>query len=1037
MKVFVETKKILCLFALVFVQVSLFAAQGILWGKKDIRVAKTQFFDIIYTAECEESAKILYGGADEIYKEIAALYGIDQDLRMPVVLTPAVENFNAYWTSYPYNHIVIYDTYPVGDLEVFSETLLSTFRHELTHAYTYNLKSPLWQKIGKIFGDAVNPASFYITLGWAEGATLTSESAGGEGRLNNPYSNFMVRQAKLEGKFSSYSDMQGAGDQYPAGAFYYFNGAFSEYLQKTYGMQKYAEFWYNCVNAKNYTSRGAFKKVYGLKVDEAWKNFYSSIKNPEIPSNPETAGIVRDFFNSSDFSYSAKNSSYSLYSNLVSSKKGIYFLNKKNASVYFLDFNDFSFSKNSPKKLFSLSGIQSFSVSQSGNFLALSVIQEKGASQKSLIKIYDCKKKKFFTLKQTSVYSPAIVESDDGIFLVNSGFKNARSALHISKIDFGKNGNIKKICKVKTYELLPNQNCSSFADLGNSSFAFIFRDKLNFSIAAMDLNGNFLFKKELPQKMVAKYLNFSQGKIYFSYAQEDSFPRAAFYDLEKNSFVFSKKDISGGVFYCTELPFEADEGNLVYTANFFRNSKIFIAKKENLFEKENSLLISDLISQGDSQILNEENEGEGDEGEEFSEDGEVSKVSGEKTDFELPYKKYNPLWYYRRGIFLPTSMVQSQTYIPSQTNAYYLPYGVSYLTSNPWDSNTLFLSAGYGIETNSAAFLAQFSSGTSSSLFNYAAKIQSEFCEEGWRTSDAALEVSSAVPLLLHSASGLSFSSTFHIGKANKTLSYDATYDATENYSLGSVRDENTNLHLYSLSSLSLYFSTVSRRGTSTLEKGGFSIIPAVSYCFNENLTSALVYKNFLNLGLSAKVYIPRLLPLENRAGFVYNLPSKIKFSLFPADISSLCDDTLSLSFETAYSSSSIYSSLSGKNVIAALRSETVLFSVDIQKAVEILPLLYVNEARFSLAFTGAMYKNEDVYSSWRFLNCDDYFWEMTNGQLNFMGDLTLRTVLAASPNFGSLARSSARQNFYFEAGISLGEDFYKTVFSLGLESAF
>ncbi len=1023
MKVFIKEKKVLCAFTLLFIQISVFASQGILWGKHDIHVAETQYFDIIYTPESEKSAKILYNGADEIYEEISDLYGIFQELRMPVVLTPAVESFNAYWTAYPYNHIVIYDTHSIEELEVFSETLLSTFRHELTHAYTYNLKNPFWQRIGKIFGDSVNPAFAFITSGWAEGATLTSESASGEGRLNSPYAAFMVKQAKLEEKFPSYSDMQGASDQYPAGAFYYFNGAFSEYLQKTYGMQKYAEFWYDCVNVKKkYTSRSIFKNVYGIKVNEAWKDFYSSIQNPEIPSNPETAGIVQDFFNSTGFSYSAKNSSYSLYSNLVSSEKGIYFLNKKNGSVYFQDFKKFSFKKNSPKKLFTLSGIKSFTVSRSGNFLALCVVQEKGSSIKSLVKIYDCKKGKFFTLDKTALYAPAIIEGNDGIFLVNSSFKDARSSLHISKIDFSKNGSIKKITEIKNYDFLPNQNCSSFVDFGNSSFAFIFRDKMNFNITAMDLNGNFLFKKELPQKMEAKYLSFSQGKIYFSYAQGNSFPRAAFYDLQKDSFVFSEKDISGGIFYCAEIPFSAEQGNFVYTANFFRNSKIFIAKKENIFNEKNlfelKLKSSDFFSEkneGEEKILNHDSE----------------KIS----DFEknIPYKKYNPFSYYRKGLFFPMSMTKSVTYVPSQRSEYFLPYGFSYLSSNPWDSDSILLSMGYGNETNSAAVLAQFSSGTSSSLFKYSAGVQSEFCENGWRTSDANLAVSSALPLLRHSSAGSVLSSKFHIGESNKVYAYDGT----ETYYFGSARAASSDCCIYSLSSLSLYFSTISKRGTSSLEKGGFSVSPFVSYCFNENLSSSLIYQNFLDLGLSVKVYIPRILPLENRAGFVYNLPSKIKFSLFPADISSLCDDNLSISLLTDSSRGSTYSLLNGKNVIAALRSETVLFSVDIQKALEIFPLVYINEARFSLSFTGAMYKDEDISSGWRFLNCKNYISELQNGEMKFMGDAALRTIFAGTPNFGSLANSTMRQNFYLEAGFSFRDDFLGTMFSFGIESSF
>ena len=179
---------------------------------------------------------------------------------------------NAYWSAVPYNHIVIYDTALIDDLAVFSENLLSTFRHELTHAYTYNLKNKFWRGVG-FFGDLINPAYLFITSGWAEGATLTSESAGGEGRLNNEFAMQMVKQAKLENKFPKYADVQGASDKYPSGSFYYFNGAFNQWLQEKYGMEKYAAFWYKCVNFQTISTRLAFKKIYGIRINKAWEEF--------------------------------------------------------------------------------------------------------------------------------------------------------------------------------------------------------------------------------------------------------------------------------------------------------------------------------------------------------------------------------------------------------------------------------------------------------------------------------------------------------------------------------------------------------------------------------------------------------------------------------------------------------------------------------------------------------------------------------------------------------------------------------------------
>ena len=260
----------------------LFAHGGMFSGEKKLRLVKTQWFDIIYPEHCKASAAILFAKADGVYEEVTVQYGLTPAFRMPVIITPAVEKFNAFWTAVPYNHIAIYDTGASGssNLAVFSETLLSTFRHELTHAVTYNMKNGFWRAMGKVFGDEFAPGMVTVTTGMAEGATVTSESAAGEGRLNDEYAKHYVKQAKIEGKFPSYHDVSGASDVSPSGSPYYFNGAFHGWLQEKYGLSAYADFWYRVVNGKSLTIAGAFKKSFGIKLSTAWKQFMADYYVP-------------------------------------------------------------------------------------------------------------------------------------------------------------------------------------------------------------------------------------------------------------------------------------------------------------------------------------------------------------------------------------------------------------------------------------------------------------------------------------------------------------------------------------------------------------------------------------------------------------------------------------------------------------------------------------------------------------------------------------------------------------------------------------
>ena len=100
-------KKLFSLSLLLLLSAWLFAFDGAVSGCKKILVHKTQWFDVIYGAENEQTARILIANADRIYKEAASQYGIEPQCRMPLVITQKVEQFNANWSSYPYNHIVL------------------------------------------------------------------------------------------------------------------------------------------------------------------------------------------------------------------------------------------------------------------------------------------------------------------------------------------------------------------------------------------------------------------------------------------------------------------------------------------------------------------------------------------------------------------------------------------------------------------------------------------------------------------------------------------------------------------------------------------------------------------------------------------------------------------------------------------------------------------------------------------------------------------------------------------------------------------
>ena len=155
---------------------SLFAYEGMLAGQRDLKVIKTEFFDIIYTPDSEKSAAIIAEHADDLYRELHDTYNLIHDFRLPVTITSSQDMFNAYFSYLPYNHIVLFDTQTHQSMAVFEEDLLMTFRHELTHAITLNIKNPFWLAVSKIFGDTLNPSILIPTSGQIEGIAILEES---------------------------------------------------------------------------------------------------------------------------------------------------------------------------------------------------------------------------------------------------------------------------------------------------------------------------------------------------------------------------------------------------------------------------------------------------------------------------------------------------------------------------------------------------------------------------------------------------------------------------------------------------------------------------------------------------------------------------------------------------------------------------------------------------------------------------------------------------------------------------------------------
>ncbi len=277
-------KRILALVISVLFASNLFAS--VIGGDiGSVKVASTEHFDIIYKAQGSETAAVIFENCEDIYNSLVAFFNADPNMHIPVVVTSVYKELNAYYSAYPANRIVMFDTVVTpGDLSNFRSSILGVFRHELTHAFHYNIRGPFFQGLSEVFGDIVSLSPLlYLYPSLTEGGAVLSESVDGYGRINSSYSMQIVRQAKMEGLFPNWFEVAGARDTYPSGLLYYnFSAAFLDYLAQTYGLEKVTSIYEGFSHLRWWSTPGqVIKSRIGKSVREAWKDFYEWVDIPE------------------------------------------------------------------------------------------------------------------------------------------------------------------------------------------------------------------------------------------------------------------------------------------------------------------------------------------------------------------------------------------------------------------------------------------------------------------------------------------------------------------------------------------------------------------------------------------------------------------------------------------------------------------------------------------------------------------------------------------------------------------------------------
>jgi len=772
-----KKRNTLSILLLLFLSTFAFSLDGQFSGEKNLRVIKTQWFDIIFSESSEITANKIAKVADSYYEEITTRLGTDMYQRFPVSITSAVESSNAYFSVAPYNLIVLFDTAICESLDMNEESIETTFYHELTHAVTLNMKSPFWRGMAH-FSDIFNPAGISLTTFWYEGATVSMESRNTlGGRLNDPFSTQLVSIAKIksltgEKKFPSWRDVTGARDTIPGGTdAYIFGASFAKYLQETYGMEKYSEFWKNAGTSFSLSfCAGIFKKTYKTKLSDEWKKFYDWIP------------VLHEDFQKINFNKKDKNryvKTFDIFhSDNSDSDKKIAFYDSQSTAIW-ISQNDKKFSK-----LISISGIQKLQFSKDGKKLAITRLIDK-SNVKSEVGIINIEEKSYSRIKKS--------DSTNAYFSIDDN-------LQFTKISEEKNRN--------EFSFSPIQ-------IDKNIFAKILKTGLNWKIRLIQDNENydFDFEHKIIHNLHLSQNNDEKFVLTFTFAELGKgfqmLSRIGFIEIEKSSknakLYLQKSDYKTGILEADILSKNNE------TLEFFTIVENYASNPIHTF----SLNISDFDeSELNSNIYLIEN----------IKENEIVKNEG--NNFE--YKKYNPLNYYKNGAKFPFGMVPFYNSDFEMEEIALL--GATFLSANPWTDKIINFSGAYDIADKKGGVLLSLSGGNDA--YSYSISGTSIFNAKGFQQTFDSFSFSWILCKFLVSSISFEANSNLFYGKESD-INFDDEIDELEKNEIAKYVISDG---LHSQSFAGLKFSNVHKVASGYQQYLGFYLNPFINYEY-KNLT--------------------------------------------------------------------------------------------------------------------------------------------------------------------------------------------------------
>lgn len=497
-------------------------------------VHSTEHFDFIFSDETRESAAEVIEKAEDYYSRLVEIFKCDPEMRIPVYFKSDTKDYNAYYTAYPANHIVMYVTSLPSTLLTNADYPLSlTFFHELTHAFTHSIKSPFVSFLSSVFGDGVIPGNLYMNRAFIEGIAVYAESLEGEGRLNDPKALYLVNQMAAEEIKLTYLDIEGGRDIFPGGNMSYILGAsFLSYLSSTYGEDKLTSFIKKCYEFPISTPALIFKSIFGLRLRDAWSDYVSSKSLKREVKSPRTI------------------TSRGKWADLKLKEGKVYVTDQSRSGVYEL-------SPTGEKKRIKLTSSSFDDFSLSSSYYLLTFVCENERS----VSIFNMEGKRIRTF---GGYYSGLLLSDERVLLLTEDDRNTRFDLY--SLTDGE--------KMSSILLGRDVTLWSGVTLSENEGLFLLSQGGRTGLLLVDTEEERLTKLAFPDDITLSSLSLnSDGTIAFSYVTDDVSSFMKYGEIKRDgniwSYRISSDEYNGGIYYPVR------DGSAVYfVSSFFSGKKV-------------------------------------------------------------------------------------------------------------------------------------------------------------------------------------------------------------------------------------------------------------------------------------------------------------------------------------------------------------------------------------------------------------------------------------------------------------------------------